>query len=358
MPPPKPDEYGSQPRLRVVRAARDRFARLIFLAHRFDLRAHGLVGEAAERSRSGGFSCSTAAMIASAARTRVARLVSADRPGSGVAARDRRLGVGLDRALRRFQRAAGPVGAERAGLDDQDLDPERRDLLGERFGQALDGELGRRVIAGAGKADEAAHRRDVDDRARLLGPHDRQHRARHRGEAEKIGLEHGADVGVLALLDRGEIAVAGVVDEDVDAAERAARVGLTAASISACLSTSSCKREAVRRVAWRRCRRPLPDRAPSRRRGSRARCRIVASSRPKPVEQPVMSQTGFSRGRSGHGASLLVGAKRAAFSHGGAAGGNALDPVRSKPVRRCRLRMDGLDLGSVNGSVRCTTCSS
>ena len=32
-----------------------------------------------------------------------------------------------------------------------------------------------------------------------------------------VGFEHGADVRVVALLDRGEIAVAGVVDEDVDA---------------------------------------------------------------------------------------------------------------------------------------------
>jgi antitoxin VapB len=52
-----------------------------------------------------------------------------------------------------------------------------------------------------------------------LGAHDRQHRARHGGEAEEIGVEHRAHVGVVAFFDGREIAVAGVVDEDVDAAE-------------------------------------------------------------------------------------------------------------------------------------------
>ena len=38
-------------------------------------------------------------------------------------------------------------------------------------------------------------------------------------EAEKIGLEHGADVGVVAFFDGGQVAVAGVVDQHVDAPE-------------------------------------------------------------------------------------------------------------------------------------------
>ena len=39
------------------------------------------------------------------------------------------------------------------------------------------------------------------------------------GEAEEIGLEHRAHVGVVAFLNRREIAVASVVDEDIDTAE-------------------------------------------------------------------------------------------------------------------------------------------
>ena len=53
----------------------------------------------------------------------------------------------------------------------------------------------------------------------LLRPHERQDGAGDRGETEHVGLEHGADFFVLALFDRRQIAVAGVVDEDVDAAE-------------------------------------------------------------------------------------------------------------------------------------------
>ena len=98
-------------------------------------------------------------------------------------------------------------------------DSQRRDLLGERLRQPFNGEFGRRVIAGAGKTDETTHRGDVDDRPRLLGAHDRQHGARHRGEAEEIGVEHRAHVAVVAFLNSREIAIASVVDEDVDAAE-------------------------------------------------------------------------------------------------------------------------------------------
>ena len=135
------------------------------------------------------------------------------------AARVRRLGIVVDQFLRRFERASGPIGAEGARLDDNDLDSERRAFRRQRLGESFNGEFCRRVIARPGKADEAADRGDVDDRPRLLGAHDREHRARHGGEAKEIGLEHGAHVGVVAFLDRGEIAVAGVIDEDVDAAE-------------------------------------------------------------------------------------------------------------------------------------------
>ena len=51
--------------------------------------------------------------------------------------------------------------------------------------------------------------------------HARQDGADHRRQAEEIGLELGADRRVLALLDRAHVAVAGVVDQHVDAAEGA-----------------------------------------------------------------------------------------------------------------------------------------
>ena len=41
--------------------------------------------------------------------------------------------------------------------------------------------------------------------------------------AEVVGVEELADLGVLALLDRRHVAVAGVVDQHVDAAEASVR---------------------------------------------------------------------------------------------------------------------------------------
>ena len=42
---------------------------------------------------------------------------------------DRRVRVGVDWLLRSFERTTGPIGAEGAGLDDDNLDPVRRDFL-------------------------------------------------------------------------------------------------------------------------------------------------------------------------------------------------------------------------------------
>ena len=46
-----------------------------------------------------------------------------------------------------------------------------------------------------------------------------QHGLDRVDHAEVVGVEERADLGVLALLDRGEVAVAGVVDQHVDPAE-------------------------------------------------------------------------------------------------------------------------------------------
>ena len=50
--------------------------------------------------------------------------------------------------------------------------------------------------------------------------HPGQHALDQRDETEKIGLEHSAHSVVLALLYGREVAVAGIVDEDIDAAKR------------------------------------------------------------------------------------------------------------------------------------------
>ena len=55
--------------------------------------------------------------------------------------------------------------------------------------------------------------------------HGRQHGLRHVDQPEHVGLEHLPHGVVLAFLDGGKVAVAGVVDENVDAAEALERPG-------------------------------------------------------------------------------------------------------------------------------------
>src|SRR3546814_1849876 len=54
---------------------------------------------------------------------------------------------------------------------------------------------------------------------RTLAAHVRQERAADREKAENIGAEHGLDFSRARFFDRGEHAKAGVIDEDIDAAE-------------------------------------------------------------------------------------------------------------------------------------------
>ena len=141
---------------------------MVFPAHRLDLRPHRLISEAAKRQPE------RRAFLLNCGDDRFGRANGIAGLGAAVGldllpARDRGLRVGVDRLLRCFQGAAGPIGAEGAGLDDDDLDSQRRDFLRQRLGEPLDGELRRRVITRTGKTDEAANRGDVDDRPRLFG---------------------------------------------------------------------------------------------------------------------------------------------------------------------------------------------
>ncbi len=114
---------------------------------------------------------------------------------------------------------AAEVGAEGAGRDHGDADAERRHLLGQRIRHRLDAELDHVVVADARVGDEPADRADVDDMPAPACPHPGQHRLDQLQRSEQVGVEQGMDVLVLAFLDRGQIAVAGVVDEHVHAAE-------------------------------------------------------------------------------------------------------------------------------------------
>jgi hypothetical protein len=296
-------------------------------------RRHRLIGEAAEHEPQRRLLLFDGGDDRFGSAHGIALLLAADRLGE-VAARDRRRGVGVDWAFRDFQRTAGPVGAERAGLDDNDLDPERPDLLGKRFRHAFDSKLARRVVARAGKADEAAHRRYVDDRARLLRPHDRQDGASQRREAKHIGLEHRPNVGVVALLDRREIAVAGVVDEDVDPAEPGH--GRLDRGVDLILSVHvERKREAILRLAGDN----VLDFGLVTRGGDNAIAALEEDDRQLPAksgrtagDEPDRFLVCRAFRHGGLEGSLVVG-ERAAFSHDAVGGGNALDPVRSVPPR-------------------------
>ncbi|MCY1524804.1 hypothetical protein D9M68_597580 [compost metagenome] len=89
----------------------------------------------------------------------------------------------------------------------------------QRLAEAFHGELGGAVHAPAVIGLVTAQRRDVDDAAGALAAHVRQHRAGNVEQAEDVGRVDALDFGGAGFLHRAEDAVAGVVQQDVDAAE-------------------------------------------------------------------------------------------------------------------------------------------
>ena len=124
--------------------------------------------------------------------------------------------------LPKIHTAAGPIGAEAAGLDQLQLDlPLRLQLHRDGLGKALDGKLGGIVHAEQGHADLAADRGDLLDQPALrpLRPHRLQRAPGHVDQAEEVDLHLLPDLALAERLEFAAQPVPGVVADDVDAAE-------------------------------------------------------------------------------------------------------------------------------------------
>ena len=166
--------------------------------------------------------------------------------------------------------------------------PSGCELLAQRAGQAFERRFGRGVVAGARRGDPRADRGDVHDRAAAARAHAGQHRLDHRDGAEEVGGEQPLHVGVVAFLDGGAVAVAGVVDQHVDAAEALPRPPHRLRDLRV---VGHVERDRERRV------RVGVGEVLHARDVARGDDGVVAaastasaSARPRPVEQPVMSQ--------------------------------------------------------------------
>src|SRR5258708_2215648 len=119
-----------------------------------------------------------------------------------------------------LHRGALPVGAECTWLDDDDLHAERRNLVCEPFGEALDPELGRLVGAHSSSASHASsYGRDLHEDPRPLCAQDGQRGPGHVHDSEEVGLDLSAEVILRHLLDRRAVRITCVVDDDIEPAE-------------------------------------------------------------------------------------------------------------------------------------------
>ncbi len=124
---------------------------------------------------------------------------------------------------------------------------------------------------------------------RALLAQERQRRLGDPERAEEVGLHLVADVGLAELLDHAELAVAGVVDDDVEAAEllvRRADRGERAVPVG---DVEAAAAAAGRRTSRRGRRGSTVSRAVAATESPRSRA-AIAHSRPKPRDAPVMNQ--------------------------------------------------------------------
>ncbi len=126
-----------------------------------------------------------------------------------------------------FDGVAGPsdilvvqqIRAEEARFDDRHLDAEPLDLDCDRQRDALDRELRCGVGGTVLKPDNASNGADVDDVARPLLTHNRQHRAHDVHHTIEVRSELAFDLGCGHLFKITKQAVARIVNQNVDTTE-------------------------------------------------------------------------------------------------------------------------------------------
>lgn len=131
------------------------------------------------------------------------------------------LGVIRDGLLRLPEGTAGEIRPEGPWFHHHNLDAQGGHLLLQRAGQALQGAFGGPIVPGTG---EGVHRRnggDVDNGPCPLPAHVGEHRLDEGHGAKEVGLEETVHLLRGPLLHSGPVAVAGVVDEAVNAAQGA-----------------------------------------------------------------------------------------------------------------------------------------
>ncbi|MNL08642.1 hypothetical protein D3C87_1293700 [compost metagenome] len=111
------------------------------------------------------------------------------------------------------------VGAEEPGFDNRRMDAQRRQLLVQRFGNALHRKLGGTVDAPAHVGLITANRRDVDDVTATLATHVRQYRAGDVEHAEHVGGKQALGFAGAGLFHRAQHAETGIVDQHVNPAK-------------------------------------------------------------------------------------------------------------------------------------------
>src|ERR1700738_2460970 len=115
--------------------------------------------------------------------------------------------------------APRPVGPNTAWLQRADLDPERRDLHRQSVAEPAHGPLGRVIWRIAAVSNAATDRRNLKDVTALLFAHYRYGGARCVNHAVETRVHDRLEVLRAYLLERRNLPITGIVDQDIQPPE-------------------------------------------------------------------------------------------------------------------------------------------